>query len=154
MYPFPVVTASSLDAVQHVCFMIFRQLHTIAQSSIFSTIKCGKREHFLKFVRFFEDFTQNTQDPTFSDIYFARNKNNTTRQSKQTRRAFVKLDGFALPDAGGFGNSDGENDFVFGLPLLGSGVDAGGADEIELMIDGVEKNAHIAQDEVSKLCLL
>ena len=108
----------------------------------------------MKFVRFFEDFTQNTQDPTFSDIYFARNKNNTTRQSKQTRRAFVKLDGFALPDAGGFGNSDGENDFVFGLPLLGSGVDAGGADEIELMIDGVEKNAHIAQDEVSKLCLL
>ena len=67
------------------------------------------------------------------------NKNNTTRQSKQTRRAFVKLDGFALPDAGGFGNSDGENDFMFGLPLLGSGVDAGGADEIELMIDGVEK---------------
>ena len=43
---------------------------------------------------------------------------------------------------------------MFGLPLLGSGVDAGGADEIELMIDGVEKNAHIAQDEVSKLCLL
>ena len=35
----------------------------------------------------------------------------------------MKLDGFALPDAGGFGNSDGENDFVFGLPLLGSGVD-------------------------------
>ena len=66
----------------------------------------------------------------------------------------MKLDGFALPDAGGFGNSDGENDFMFGLPLLGSGVDAGGADEIELMIDGVEKNAHIAQDEVSKLCLL
>ena len=84
----------------------------------------------MKFVRFFEDFTQNTQDPTFSDRHFARNKNNTTRQSKQTRRAFVKLDGFALPDAGGFGNSDGENDFMFGLPLLGSGVDAGGADEI------------------------
>ena len=49
-----------------------------------------------KFVGFFECFDGNTQDPTFSDMHFARNKNNTTRQPKPDCRIFVKPAQYAV----------------------------------------------------------
>ena len=49
-----------------------------------------------KFVVFFDCFDGNTQDPTFSDMHFARNKNNTTRQPKTDRRVFVKPAQYAV----------------------------------------------------------
>ena len=52
--------------------------------------------------------------------------------------------------AHGFGNSDGQNQLAFCFLLFGLRIEPGGADEIELVVDPVQKQAHIAQHEPRK----
>ena len=45
----------------------------------------------------------------------------------------------------------GEDDLAVGLAPLAVGGDAGRAAQIELVVDGVEQHAHVAQDEPAQL---
>ena len=54
----------------------------------------------------------------------------------------------------GLRNADGQDDFAVCLLPVAAGADACGADEVELVVNGVQEHAHVAQDERAELAPL
>ena len=54
----------------------------------------------------------------------------------------------------GLRDADGQDDFAVCLLPFAAGADASRADEVELVVNGVQEHAHVAQDERAELAPL